>query len=739
MAFSFDRKYLVAWSLTLLVLGAFSVLSLRSTAELRANLASVDQGHRELQALTAVKENLLEMETGARGFLLTSEPEYLAPYLTAIDRFGGAMAQLEQGAGPSGELAELRRLADAKRQHMAQLMSLATHDNAAALALLRAGSGRAVMEAVQSHLDRRGEALSARLVEQRQAAEASVRTNQRIAAILGVSLALTLVTIQLLMYRELQARQKLDEAEQEATRALERRVEMRTGELQRTSRALALNERKLRSLFESVPETILTIDPGRCVAMANPAAAATFGVPVGDLIGTPVTDWIPRVPGQAHLLDAPSAAELAAAADGPVRRLATVTARRHDGSSFPADATFSCSGGDDACTVVLRDITARQRAELEMRQSEARLRKVLSVLPDAVIVDAGGRIHYVNAGAARLFGAEEAQLTGLPPLQLVHAGSRDLARTRTEELLAGTPITPTVELQIVRFDGMARSVLSTATAIDDHGERAVVVVMRDVTDLRRMQRELAASHSDLQRLVAAQGQIAENERRRIARELHDDLQQTMAAIKMDLAAADEQVIQAPERVPPLLASARELANAAIASTRRIINDLRPQILDDLGLVPALQNLAAEFGRRTGIDCRFVTLGASEAETTGSADVATCLYRVAQEALNNVAKHAAARHATLTLAADAFGLVLRVEDDGRGIASDEHRKLGSFGLIGMHERVRGFGGTLSVTSRPTGGTAVVAALPAQVPPAAPPGDGFIENTQSGRPVAAHHGH
>lgn len=734
MAFSFDRKYLLSWSLTLLVLGAFSILSLRSTAQLRANVSGVEQGQRVMEALGAVNQSLLEMETGARGFLLTGDIDYLAPYQTAIERYQPAMETLEQRVGHSEDFIRLKVLADRKRLHMARLVGLAGDDNLGALALLRSGTGRAQMDAVRAQMDSMTAKVQGRLAEQRTATNASVRTNQRIGAVLGLALAVTLGMIQVLMYRELRHRQRMAQAEQEATRVLEQRVEERTEALRQASRALELSERKMRSVFESVPESILTVDAARGIVMANPSAAAAFGVPVEALIGTPVTLWIPRHRDEPHLLDPPGPAEIAAAGAGPLRRIATVNARRHDGSTFPADATFSCSGGDDACTVVLRDITDRRRAEVELRQSEARLRKVLAVLPDAVIVNSAGRISYVNPGGARLFGADESQILETSPLQLMHPDSRALVRSRIDDLLSGVPVTPTLELQILRFDGTSRTVLSTSTVIDDHGSPAIVVVLRDVTDLRLMQRELAASHSDLQRLVAAQGEIAENERRRIARELHDDLQQTMAAIKMDLAAATQRLEWSPEQVPALLDSARGLADTAIASTRRIINDLRPQILDDLGLVPALQNLASEFGRRSGVDCRFATRGTDDPDVTGSSEVATCLYRVAQEALNNIAKHSGARHATITLAADPVGLSLRVDDDGRGIASSERRKLGSFGLIGMHERVRGFGGSLLVESRPEGGTRVEAALPAQL---ARTGSAVIEGAQCEPAAGGHH--
>ena len=370
--------------------------------------------------------------------------------------------------------------------------------------------------------------------------------------------------------------------------------------------------------------------------------------------------------------------------------------------------------GDSGHVVVAHEnISERRRAEQALRDSEARLRRSLMLLPEAVLISGSEGIGFVNEAAQRLFGAAAPDLLGRSPLHLVHPDSIEVARATWAAPAAGASPPSLSELKILRPDGAVRIVESTAAVIDDRGQASVLAVLRDVTEVRRLRTELARSHDDLQRLVAAQDSMQENERRRIARELHDDLQQSLSAIKMDLAEIRQRVAVDPPSVAPLLAAIDELTTATIVSTRRIVNDLRPQILDGLGLQPALDRLVHQFGRRSGLRCALdMSDPGLRSMPQPTSDVSTCLYRVAQEALNNVAKHAQAASVSVRLAAPPGGrLVLRVVDDGAGIRPEDLRKPGSFGLLGMQERLRVLGGTLSVAARAQGpGTVVEASVP-----------------------------
>jgi len=195
---------------------------------------------------------------------------------------------------------------------------------------------------------------------------------------------------------------------------------------------------------------------------------------------------------------------------------------------------------------------------------------------------------------------------------------------------------------------------------------------------------------------------------------------------------DQKLAADPVAVAPMLAKVDELASEAILSARRIVNDLQPQMLVDLGLVPALEALAAQFSRRTGIACQLEALDAPGDGSPESLSISTSLYRIAQEALNNVVKHAHASAVHLRLGSAADGqLVLRISDNGSGMSVADRNKAQSFGLLGMQERVRALGGTLRIESQLGAGTAieVVVALPDPRPSAHAAGSGLEPATTS----------
>ncbi|PXW95468.1 histidine kinase/DNA gyrase B/HSP90-like ATPase [Sphaerotilus hippei] len=231
----------------------------------------------------------------------------------------------------------------------------------------------------------------------------------------------------------------------------------------------------------------------------------------------------------------------------------------------------------------------------------------------------------------------------------------------------------------------------------------------DLTELQLTQAALLRTQADLRRWAAAQDSTQQNERWRIARELHDELQQTLAGMRLELAAMGERLVNAPADATSavaLLHHVSQLALTAMASTRRIVNDLRPPVLEDLGLAAALEALSDRFSRDTGIPCRLEAGDAWSPTEPLPLDLAHGLYRVAEEALDNVARHAGARQVDIRLRRDADRqLVMHIHDDGRGIAIEDWRKPDTFGLLGMHERVHALGGDLQVDSAPAAGTAI----------------------------------
>lgn len=510
-----------------------------------------------------------------------------------------------------------------------------------------------------------------------------------------------------------QAREQAEQRRQASDAEYRRRLE-------RAALALQASEATLRGVFDSASEAIVTANAVQFIVMANPAAARMFRCPAEQLVGRPLASLLPERHRRVH----EERVRRFGHGDDSARRMRPereVIALRADGEEFPAEVGISHVhiDGRELYTAIVRDITERHRAEAALLASKTKLETALASMNDAVMItDGAGRIvefndacvrfhRFASRDACRATLAAQAELieVSLGDGTLVPVDSWVVARALRGETVSQA------EYRLRRKDSGERWFGSYSFApirAADGSVAGAVISAHDVTELKQSRAEVEASNRALQRLLAVQDRVQEDERQRIARELHDDLQQTLAAITMEVAAARR---DAGADASATLARIHALAGAGIASTRRIVNDLRPRILEDLGLGPALEALAASFAQRSGLACEFHTDLGEPDETAQAPALATCLYRVAQEALNNVGKHAGARRVRITLmrltpsSARRGRLRLEIADDGRGHAPEDLAKPGSYGLLGIGERVRAFGGTLRVVAPPEGGTTI----------------------------------
>ncbi len=225
-------------------------------------------------------------------------------------------------------------------------------------------------------------------------------------------------------------------------------------------------------------------------------------------------------------------------------------------------------------------------------------------------------------------------------------------------------------------------------------------------ELRAREQTLRQTREGLRRLAAKLLHAQEEERRRIAREMHDDWTQRLALLGIDLASLEQQ-LGTPGQALPLVRAMRQQVVRLAEDVHALSRQLHPSILDDLGLVEALRSECDGFTRREGIAVTYVPDGVP---TALPKDVALCIYRVAQESLRNVARHASVRRARLTLTAAGAELYLRVEDEGAGFDPARPHAHPGLGLSSMEERVRLIHGRLSVTSSPGRGTTVEVCAP-----------------------------
>jgi signal transduction histidine kinase len=279
----------------------------------------------------------------------------------------------------------------------------------------------------------------------------------------------------------------------------------------------------------------------------------------------------------------------------------------------------------------------------------------------------------------------------------------------TAQALRGEPYD--VEYRVVRPDGDVRLVHSHGEVVRDEAgrPRRAFGTVQDVTELKRAEETLKATSEQLRALSARLQSVREEEATRIAREIHDELGQALTAVKIELMTVlgDLPADEGPT-TPQRRRSILNLLDEAIQSIRRIATELRPSILDDLGLAAAVEWVAEEFEARTGTKCQ---ISLPDADIAFDPARATALFGIFQETLTNVARHADATQVEVRLGEENGNVILEVRDNGKGISDEQLSAKTSLGILGMRERVLLLGGTLTISGTPEKGTTVRVLTPA----------------------------
>ena len=359
------------------------------------------------------------------------------------------------------------------------------------------------------------------------------------------------------------------------------------------------------------------------------------------------------------------------------------------------------------------DTTPQRATEEELRQVNEQLTALVRASPiGVVILDADGRCLLWNPAAEDIFGWRADEVIGhpLPTVGPTHSEEHRLLR---ERVLAGDAFSD-MEIVRQRKDGSELDIsLSTAPLRNRQGlVCGLIGLMSDISGRKRTATELRQAYEQLRALSQRLDSVREEESARIAREIHDELGQALTAVKLDLAwvaarleKCDDATIRA--RIRERLLALTQSTEATIHAVREIATALRPRILDELGLVAAVEWLGHDFETRTGVRCHCslpphtISLGPGQA---------TALFRICQEALTNVVRHAHATHVHLCVARTDHEVTLEVTDDGRGITDQALGNPRSLGLVGMRERAEQWGGTLSIRRTSEKGTTLTVKIP-----------------------------
>ena len=363
--------------------------------------------------------------------------------------------------------------------------------------------------------------------------------------------------------------------------------------------------------------------------------------------------------------------------------------------------------------------TERRQAEQAARESEQRYRTLLENAPEAILVHQDGRWIIANRAALKLLHAARVeQLVGRATLDIVHPDYRAIVRERIEREFATGEPAPLLEQQFIAVDGTVLDVEVVGIPITLAGRQGGQIIVRDITERRQAEQvvrereaEVRRSRERLEALSQRLLKVQENERRLIARELHDQIGQALTAVKLNL-----ESLRSGRRAKAFpLDESVAIVEQLMEAVRSMSLELRPSVLDDLGLAAALRWYADRQGRRAGLAVRVRTQLPTERLAS---DLETACFRVAQEAITNVARHAGAKRVEVDARAEDGTLDLTVRDDGTGFDVAAVRggttAEGSIGLDGMEERVRLLGGDFRIDSQPGTGTTVWARFPLTEP-------------------------
>jgi PAS domain S-box-containing protein len=354
----------------------------------------------------------------------------------------------------------------------------------------------------------------------------------------------------------------------------------------------------------------------------------------------------------------------------------------------------------------LEDITERKDAEEALNESAKSFRALFEGAYDAIWVhDLEGNIQTANKAAAELSGYRLEELLGMNVKSFLGDESLNLAREVGRGLIQRRLVETPYELRLIRKNGSEAICMVSTNLITSDGEpKGFQNIARDVTQEKRMQENLRYY---LQEITRAQ----EEERKRIARELHDDTAQLLGSLSRQL----DNFVRKKHGLAPnevlFLKDLQAQLNRGVQSVHRFVQDLRPSLLDDLGLIPALRSLMKDLQEYEGIGTKLKVVGG---ERRFSPEFESLLFRIVQEALSNIRRHAQASEAQVVMEFAKDKVKVTISDNGQGFELsgrvDDLPRSGKLGLAGMQERARLLGGTFEVKSTPGKGTTLIVEVP-----------------------------
>ena len=512
--------------------------------------------------------------------------------------------------------------------------------------------------------------------------------------------------------REINQRKHTEAALQKAHNELEQRVEERTAELtaankkmkqeiagrRRVEEALRESEIRFRRVTEAAFEGLAVTERGRLIDVTG-KLAKLFGYQRSELIGKSIAKLIaPNVRND-------TLTRILSGYSLPYESICL----KKDKTILPVEICGKnySSKGRALCVTAIRDITRRKMAEKVLQESESKYKTLTENSLTGIFIHQNGKLIFVNDKFAEMHGYKPEELLHKSHLLLVHPDQKKSMKGMASKRLKGKSVPQQYEVRRITKQGKTLWCEMMATLIQYKGKPAIMGNLIDITERKLAEVAIKESEEQLRNLTTYLQKIGEVERTNIAREIHDELGLGLTVLKIDLSWLRKRLPENEMLLHEKADTMTQLIDKTIRTVKKISTELRPGLLDDLGLAAAIEWQAEEFQKRTGIQCK-VTI--DPVDITFDRDRNTAIYRIFQETLTNVARHAQATEVNVSLRQKDGQLELNVRDNGKGITEKELANPKSFGLIGIRERVKIFSGINIIKGIPGKGTTVTVRMP-----------------------------
>jgi PAS domain S-box-containing protein len=628
---------------------------------------------------------LVDMESGTRGYIATGDETFLEPYLEGTKRFDSEYQALyslvADNLPPQRQLLKDINAGYAEwERYTSGLISLRRAGKADPI-LYESQQGKRRMDALReqiSEFQRVEERLRSERVQ-----SAHLRWILMVTSCLGMGLGFGVFLALFTRYH-----------------------------VEKIGTKLLQSEERWTATLGSIGEAVIATDSEARVTFLNPIAAALTGWQPEEAKNQPVGNVFKIINEKSGM-----------SADDEVlqvleKRLIFTVANNvalitRDGHEIPVEHSaapiLAGAGKVIGAVLVFRDVAARRQEQIETAEQAA----LLELTQDSVfVIDIDGTVLFWSRGAEAMLGYSKSEAVGKISHDLLHTEFlQPLAEIREELMRAGHwegDIITTAQ------DGR-RIVMSSRWALQwgkrDQSPR-VLVINSDITERKLGEETLVLQREQLRALAERLQCVREEDRKRVARDLHDQIGQILTAIKMDMTWITRHLPESEGEVLDRLKESIQLINDGVKAVRTICSRMRPGVLDDLGLAAAIEWQANEFASRNGVQCQ-VTVPPVDLHLDG--DRATAAFRIFQECLTNITRHAQAKSVRVALIQEDESIFLVVEDDGIGFCeSGLSNSLGSLGLLGMKERAQFCGGDVHITSSQGNGTTVNVRVPVDTP-------------------------